>query len=175
MSTLLPRTTAFPWPTLNVKADKLIALTEEMISAGFDYGLGAKIVPLSLQDGGLIGTTEIGAHAKEVDCSGFVRWVIYHATAATGEAFTIPDGSANQHQWFEQQGFKSSTHDSALAKDGVIRIGFLSPEDGGGVGHVALVLDGLTMESHGGKGPDRRVWGSQSWMRLMSVFVVALA
>lgn len=174
MSAINQKTIAFPWPTLNLTGDKLVALTEEVIGQHFSYGLGAKIDPLSLQGADLVGTDESGSHLKQVDCSGFVRWAIYHATAATGDALAISDGSAQQHAWFEPEGFKASGYDAALAKDGVVRIGFLTPDDGGGVGHVVLILDGLTMESHGGKGPDRRVWGSEPWMAKMYVYVVAL-
>lgn len=174
MSALIHKTTDFPWSQLNVKGSKIVALTVEMVAAHFAYGLGAKIVPLQLQDAALIGTDESGNKVKEVDCSGFVRWVLYHATAATGEAFAIPDGSAAQHEWFESNGFKLSGNSDAGRKDDVIRIAFLTPEAGGGIGHVVLILNGFTMESHGGHGPDRREWGSEDWMDLMQVYVVAL-
>lgn len=174
MSSILPATANYNFPQLNVKGDKLIALTQEMVAAGFTYGLGAKIVPLSLQGPDLIGTTEKGAKAKEVDCSGFVRWALYHATTATGEALAIPDGSATQHEWFEHLGFKTSGYDASLVLDNVIRIGFLTPESGGGIGHVVLALNGKTLESHGSHGPDRRVIADLSFAKEMFWFVASL-
>jgi hypothetical protein len=70
------------------------------------------------------------------------------------------------------QGFKVSDFGSGHEVDGAIRIAFLSPEAGGGIGHVMLLNQGETCESHGGHGPDFRLWGSESFMSLCSVYVL---
>ena len=159
MTGILPKSDAFEWPTIDMQPEKVVALTRSLMDAGVTYELGAKASPLSLQAG----------EFDSIDCSGFVRWAIYHAT---GQGLEIPDGSANQHEWANREGFKVSNFEAGLAKDGAIRIAFLTPEDGGGIGHVMLIIDGLTCESHGHHGPDRRQWGSYDFMRLCSVYVL---
>lgn len=130
------------------------------MAAGVGYGLGSKIEPLSKQ---------AGEGISLVDCSGFVRWVIYHAA----NGLTIPDGSVNQHDWADAQKFKQSDFAGALQHDNGVRIAFLRPQDTlEHVGHVVLIVNGQTAESHGHHGPDRRVWGSQGFMQHCSVYVL---
>jgi hypothetical protein len=124
-----------------------------------DYELGAKADPLSLQAG----------QFDSIDCSGFVRWAIYHAT---DHQLVIPDGSYNQHAWVQEQGFKPSVFEDGFLKDGAIRIAFLNPQDGGGVGHVMFINYGETCESHGGHGPDFRGWGSEEFMAKCHLYVL---
>lgn len=152
---LKPKSKEFAYPTIDMDPSKVVALADHLIKANVHYKLGAKIAPLAQMDG-----------IDAVDCSGFVRWLIYHAT---NKKLTIPDGSFYQQEWCEEAGFKVSTDGGA--KDGAIRIAFL-PKIGNSERHVALIHDGFTMESHGGVGPNRRAWGSQSWMRKTKVFVL---
>lgn len=167
MNNVTAPTEAFPYPSLAIKAAKIVALTDSLITAGLRYRLGAKIDPLDLQAPELVAN-----HIGEVDCSGFVRWVIYHATGQPAN-FDFPDGSVQQHEWIEAKGFKLSTYEDAHNDDGIVRIAFLTPEDGGGVGHVLLIVNGQTCESHGSHGPDHRVWGSEGWMQKMAVYVLS--
>lgn len=143
--------------SLPIQPWKALALTKSLQDAGVSYQLGAKANPLSAQAG------EFDA----IDCSGFVRWLIFHATGQE-----IPDGSVHQHDWAIQHGCKQSTFADAHSDDDLIRIAFLVPA-GGKPGHVVLILNGYTMESHGGAGPDRRAWGSCSWMSRMAVYVLS--
>ena len=166
MNNVTAPTDAFPYPTLAIDGQKIADLTKSLEDAQISYGLGSKIEPLSLQ-----GPDLLGAGISSVDCSGFVRWAIFHALGQP-EDFNFQDGSAQQHEQVQAVGFKPSTYDDALVTDGHVRIGFLTPEDGGGVGHVVLIWDGNTYESHGGKGPDSRIWGSCGWMAKMFVFVL---
>ena len=157
---IIPPSSAFAFPTISFAGSKLQALTKSLMDAGVRYRLGAKAVPLSLQAG------EFSA----IDCSGVVRWAFFH-----GAGITIPDGSAVQHQWFEENGFKESDFDSGLLEDGVLRIAFLAPNDSiEHIGHVLLIYNKMCYESHGSTGPDgRRVWGSKpAWMPKMLVYVV---
>lgn len=123
------------------------------------YGLGAK-VPFH-------GATP-GTNFTRVDCSGFVREAIWRATTPH---LNFRDGSVVQHDWIRTQGFKRSTPDAALSRDGAIRIAFLRPQDAPrGVGHVALVHNAQTLESHGGVGPNSRPWTKTGWQARAFVY-----
>jgi len=131
------------------------------------YGLGAKIpfhgaVP--------------GKDFKSVDCSGFIREAIWRATSPHQ---SFPDGSVVQHDWIRDHGFERSTPDAAVQPDGAVRIAFLRPQDSPQrIGHVVLVHDGKTLESHGGagnNGPDSRPWTKTGWQAKAIVYVLARA
>jgi hypothetical protein len=125
------------------------------------YGLGAKVpfhgaVP--------------GQDFKAVDCSGFVREAIWRATSPH-QGF--PDGSVVQHDWIRDRNFERSTPDAALQQDGVIRIAFLRPQDSPNhIGHVVLIHNARTLESHGGVGPDSRAWTKAGWQGKTFVYVL---
>jgi hypothetical protein len=91
---------------------------------------------------------------KAIDCSGFVRYLIYHVT--DGEVI-MPDGSWNQNAWCKHNHLITVEFATAADIDGWLRIAFLPPKKGH-AGHVWLILNGKTLESHGGVGPDRRPW-----------------
>jgi lysozyme family protein len=126
------------------------------------YGLGAKVpfhgaVP--------------GRDFKAVDCSGFVREAIWRATSPHQ---SFPDGSVVQHDWIRDRNFQRSTPDAALQQDGIIRIAFLRPQDSPKhIGHVVLIHNARTFESHGGVGPDSRAWTKADWQGKTSVYVLA--
>jgi len=125
------------------------------------YGLGAKVpfhgaVP--------------GRDFKAVDCSGFVREAIWRATSPHQ---SFPDGSVVQHDWIRDRNFQRSTRDAALQQDGVVRIAFLRPQDSPNrIGHVVLIHNARTFESHGGVGPDSRAWTKDGWQAKASVYVM---
>lgn len=144
---------------------KIPALVKDCQLHGVTYSLGAKANPLSQQAGSI----------AALDCSGFVRWALYHASLLwkTGMPLVIPDGSVQQHDWCDAQRMESCPIAEGKQSDGILRIAFLSPKDGGGVGHVMLIQDGFTLESHGHKGPDRRRWLSQTFMSKCTVYKLA--
>ena len=155
---------AWNYLRLDMRPEKLKALTQFWIDAGEGYGLGSKIDDLpSFKD-----------PDHKVDCSGFVRWLIWHAVADTGNsvdkyiASTFPDGSWNQEQWVKSRSYKKSGFDAGLLKDGAVRIAFKD----GRIRHVVLIANGMTFESHGGKGPAMRRWGSKPWMKRCTVYVL---
>jgi cell wall-associated NlpC family hydrolase len=158
MPDLIKPTTAYPWPKIPVDFAKLSLAFNRLKALGFTYQLGAKIDP-----------SKLPVTAKSVDCSGFVRFAIWQCSG-----IYIPDGSVNQHDWVKLNKFKVSDQASALLNDGVLRIAFLSPVDGGGTGHVVLILNGKTMESHGGKGVDSRAWDVEAhpWMAKCVIYVL---
>jgi hypothetical protein len=148
-SVILPPSSGFPYPSLALDAIRLVACVARCRAAAVGYGLGAKAAA---------GDSEPGARGfLRIDCSGFVGWTLCQATAGR-----FPDllgrGSVEQHDWIAAHGFKTSSVPAGPLHDGAVRIAFLSPAAGGGIGHVMLLLDGQTIESHGGVGPDRRAW-----------------
>jgi len=97
-----------------------------------------------------------------LDCSGFVRAAIRRSTTPKLTAF--PDGSVQQHDWVRAQGYPKTTVADGATEDGKVRIAFLPPAAvASHIGHVVLLFDGKTLESHGGVGPDRRVWNALPW------------
>lgn len=151
---------AFPYPTLAVDLSDLVTLTLQMQHQPVTYALGAKAPSLSAP------RTAI----RQIDCSGFVRYALYHATSAAGHPYVLADGSVCQHDEIAARGFKHSSVDAGRLADGALRIAFLSPGDGGGVGHVVLILGGRTLESHGGLGVDRRPWTGEGWQGRCAVY-----
>lgn len=126
------------------------------------YGLGKKVPRLDAVP---------GRDFTQVDCSGFVREVVRLATTPT---LAFPDGSVVQHDWVSGHTFERSTVADAKKDDGIVRIAFLRPQDSPkGIGHVVLISGGKTLESHGGVGPDSRVWDGASWQAKTSVYVFA--
>lgn len=126
------------------------------------YGLGKKVPSLDAVP---------GRDFTQVDCSGFVREAVRLATIPT---LAFPDGSVVQHDWVIGHGFERSTVEDATNDDGVVRIAFLRPQDSAqGIGHVVLISGGKTFESHGGVGPDSRIWDGTSWQAKTSVYIFA--
>lgn len=125
------------------------------------YGLGAKIRP----HGAVPGTG-----FKKVDCSGFVRETIWRATTPN---FNFPDGSVVQHEFIRQKGYLRVTRTDASLQDGKIRIAFYRPQDSPSrIGHVVLVHNGKTLESHGGVGPNSRDWTNTGWQKKAFVYML---
>ena len=106
-----------------------------------------------------------------VDCSGFVREAIRLSTTPPLTGF--PDGSVVQHEWVIGRGYRPTSIDDAKNNDGKVRIAFLDPSDSpSGIGHVALIYNGRTLESHGHVGPDSRAWTGQDWQGHTQVYML---
>jgi hypothetical protein len=59
------------------------------------------------------------------------------------------------------------------AQDGGIRIAFLAPANSPhGIGHVVLLHNAMTLESHGGVGPDSRAWTGTDWQASAVLYVL---
>ncbi len=130
--------------TLQLEKNLLLELAGELMDGHVSYKFGAK--PLLTKE-----TSEI----KEADCSGFVRYLLYHAS---DKRVKIPAGSWTQEDWCKKQGLPAVDYSTAALSDGWLRIAFL-PKKNGNPRHVWFVLNGQTIESHGHtKGPDRRPW-----------------
>lgn len=155
-----PSMPSFAWPTLDINVAELLRLVDAADIPGDQYGLGAKWN---------VNADVATLRKSDVDCSGFVRWILRQAS---GEVLSFPDGSWIQHEWVKKHGFKASSVEAGKLVDHAVRIAFLSPQDGGGVGHVALIHNGETIESHGAAGPDRRPWNGLRWQGKCRVYVL---
>lgn len=147
--------------TLDMRAAKdfLDACTHS--SPRVTYGLGAKA-----KHG-----AKPGKDFKKIDCSGFVRELIWRSTSPS---FNFPDGSVVQHQWIRDNGFARSKPAEARSTDDIVRIAFLRPQDtSSGIGHVVVIYKGMTLESHGGVGPDSRPWTATGWQASTYVYVLS--
>src|SRR5208337_2000020 len=153
-----PLAPAGPMPLDIAKAQ---AFLDACVHAHVTYGLGAKVpfyhaVP--------------GRDFTKVDCSGFVREAILEATE---KAILFPDGSVVQHDWVQARHYPLSSVDAAKASDKKVRIAFLppsaSPEH---IGHVVLIYQARTLESHGHHGPDSRPWNGEAWQAHTVVYTL---
>lgn len=125
------------------------------------YGLGAKVP----SDASIP-----GRDFRNVDCSGFVRAAIRRST---NPKVPFPDGSVVQHDWVKAKGFPRGTIEDGKLADGKIRIAFLSPKDAGsGIGHVVLIRNARTLESHSGVGPNSRPFDGTGWQRKARVYLL---
>lgn len=160
-SALIHGDESYPYTLADIDIPLLLVLAERTIQPGNQYRLGGKASNLKADSAVIRG---LG-----MDCSGYVRWILHKASSFR---LTIPDGSVQQGDWFEAKGFKKSTGAACERLDGILRVAqWRNP---GGVGHIALVHNGETIESHGGAGPDRREWDmNATWMAQSKIWVVA--
>jgi hypothetical protein len=82
-----------------------------------------------------------------------------------------------QRERVSGQGFRESSFEAGKNLDGKVGIAFLEPQDSRGhIGHVLLIHNGSTIESHGNDaslvhgGPDSRPWNGQHLQEKMHVF-----
>ena len=153
----------FAWKSLKFDIKLLKILSDKTVVPGNQYEWGGKVDDDA-------DSTEVVE--KGIDCSGYTKWLLARCADTK-----IPDGSVAQREWVESQGFKESTVDAALLQDGYLRIAFLAPVYRNGkmqhAGHVLLVRNGMTYESRGGNGPDRRIWNGKGFQANMKVFVLS--
>lgn len=132
--------------------DLLYRCHENAMKHNPGYSLGGKPPSLS-------------AHANQlegIDCSGYVRWLLYRATDGRVQ---MPDGSWFQEQWCQGGGFKKTSYLlHGKLRDNRLRIAFIRAS-GKKVGHVWLIHNGRTIESYGGKGPGSRWWLTPALLR----------
>lgn len=151
------------YTTVLFDIDKALAFLKacETSKPRVGYKLGAKCKPGAVP----------GLDFKAIDCSGFVRECVRRATNL-GSSF--PDGSVVQHDWVRRQGYERLSGNMCFAPDNGVKIAFLNPA-GGEPGHVALVHDGKTLESHANVGPDSRGWDWLGWQARAELYVLAPA
>lgn len=133
-----------------------------MIDAKVGYSLGAKLpnqhaVP--------------GRDFKAVDCSGCVDNLVYFGSGGTVD---LPEGSWYEQEAVEAAGLKQTRNEYGILKDGAVRIAFLPASRANNDRHVVLIYMGMTLESSGGVGPNRRPWtpNASNWMGRCDVYVL---
>lgn len=129
--------------TLHLERNWLLELAGELMDGHVSYKFGSK--PL---------LTKEPSEVTSADCSGFVRYLLYRASDMQ---IKIPAGSWNQEDWCKKTGLPKVEYSTAANNDGWLRIAYL-PKKNGHPRHVWLILNGRTIESRGGVGPDRRAW-----------------
>lgn len=96
---------------------------------------------------------------ERIDCSGFVRYLLFYATGVI-----IPDGSQNQLAWARRNLRRLDKYSNVeYAEDDPSRIfiGFLTPDPGHEwPRHVWLIRGGKTMESFSSRGVSWRPWNA---------------
>lgn len=116
-------------------------------AAGVRYGWGSKDPN---PGSGIIGFPRI-------DCSGFFRTLMLYVTGGLHGAMAgLPDGSYMQGDWLAAKGFKPTTREALLLKDGHLRVAIHHPDHLDETGHIWLCVNGHTIESYGGHGPGER-------------------
>lgn len=144
---------------IGVDREKLVEVIKSSMDGHISYKMGGKALTLNTP----------WSNIDKMDCSGYVRKMIHDITH--GQVI-IPDGSWNQRDWVQKQGFATCNYKDCSKKDDILRIAFLNTENGE-AGHVWLCVSGLTIESHGRckvngviqDGPSRRPW---NWKSLYS-------
>jgi cell wall-associated NlpC family hydrolase len=146
------------WKRLKVDGKLLLDIAKNMEANHCGYKLGAKAPTLGCDSHDI----------KRIDCSGFVRYIIYRITSGMVK---LPDGSWRQHEWCSDQGFKLVRYNEvAFLHDGRLRIAFKNAD--GGVGHTWLILNGETIEAYGGQGVGRRPWDTLKLKKLVDACYV---
>ena len=112
---------------------------------------------------------------KAIDCSGFTCYLMYKVSDGQ---IKMVDGSDEQNAWCKKQKLRAEPYKQASVNDNLLRIAFIPRVYKDGkvtrAGHVWLILNGETMESHGkDKGPDRRPWDTQVLKSRVKVYVFA--
>jgi hypothetical protein len=151
------------FPTIPLSIDGVSSFLRSCMTSSprVTYGLGAKVPFFKAVP---------GKDFKKVDCSGFVREAIRRAT---DPRVPFPDGSVVQHEWVRGNGFRASSVGAAAKNDGAVRIAFLRPQDSPSkIGHVVLVHNARTFESHGGVGPNSRAWTGSGWQAKAFVYLL---
>ncbi len=110
--------------------------------------------------------TDVGTLDRQragLDCSGYVQYVVYQGSSHN---IWIPQGTSKQQDWLDDKKYRKVSGNEfvsqedvynyeASKKDDMVRIAFratnpakkkASGSEGGGVGHVWLVLNGKTYE-----------------------------
>ncbi len=158
----LPPTESYNWPQIDVNLQILVSWFEDCREAHVKYGLGAKA------DFHGQPPENIGA----IDCSGAFRESVWVASPENRRV-EFTDGSVRQLAQVKSIGFKPSTVESGKLKDGILRVAFLRQQDSlSKIGHVAMIHNAMTLESHGKVGPNRRPWTGAGWQEKAQVYVL---
>ncbi len=132
----------------------LASFVNQLMDGHVKYALGGKVGDLSKPP----------SQVTEIDCSGFVRYVMYQVFHIRTHA----GGSWWQNKHFEEGGFEQVDYATEASKtDNCLRLGYYPGVRKNGerikIGHIWFVLNGETIESYSGgvkHGPGRRAWNT---------------
>lgn len=163
---LRPESETFPFPTLRVDPRALLTIHKTLIGE-VGYWLGAKCA--------------VDQTPKAIDCSGYVGWLLCGAASPTLRNVLARDvigrGTFHLAEWLIRCRFKKSHIDAGRLKDGALRcavtLAARNPLTGHmGIGHIALIQNGRTLESHGGVGVNSREWTGSGWQSRCTLYVL---
>ena len=133
--------------SLYIETTDLVDICNKLMDGHVSYVLGSKAPHFDTD----------AAKIKTIDCSGFVQYVLYNASNKTA---ILKSGSYYQNQWCLDHKLDKVAYSTAAESDGWLRLGYFAASKTQSSGHIWLILGGKTLESHGGKGPDRREWNT---------------
>lgn len=131
--------------TVPVDIPYLLHLMALCVAAGVRYLMGGKAHDLMA----------VPLDTSAIDCSGFARWLLYHATRG---ALLLPDGSCLEDHALALDAFKSTDPANCALHDGHVRVCIHLADDKDGTGHIWIVINGVTYELHGGRGVSSRAY-----------------
>lgn len=125
----------------------LLRLIMQRLDLALPYRFGAKL-PLAASP------EDLARRQPPVDCSGFTRYLVYHASR---HSLLLPDGSVAQADFCRRTGYHRVTAYShlllpAVRADSSRLFLCFRPRAGSRANHVWLVSRGYTLESRGGLG-----------------------
>ena len=146
--------------TMTFDLQMAIQIVKNLVTSGYQYGLGSKIELSAAQPPHCL--VAPGQHNPSCDCSALQRYLVYRCSG-----ITIPDGSFTEDDWYRDNGFK---HTAVPAPNSPVYAdmnpAFLyscfcrTGTRGEKIGHVwfSYIVNNvwMTLESHGGRGPDSR-------------------
>lgn len=140
-------------------------------------GLHDQLDPLKYSVGNGTGKAKYGedpSKIKNLDCSGYVHYVLNKVTdgrivIGKGPSWVNSGGIRN---WAKTQNLTSVKYSENAGKnDNILRLAYLPPSKS--YGHIWLVLNGETLESHGSGGVNRRHWNNGNLKRVTDCFEIA--
>ena len=113
-----------------------------------------------------------------IDCSAYVHYVLNRVTNGKIVIGRGPlcENSGSIRDWAKKQGFASVKYsEQANLNDFILRLAYLPPKTKTTFGHIWLVLNSQTLESHGSKGVNRRKWNDKNLAGVTDCFNIARA
>ncbi|MCP5072564.1 MAG: hypothetical protein GY947_04620 [Rhodobacteraceae bacterium] len=131
---------------MDFSTENLVSVLGDLMTMNIRYEMNGMVGKVR----NLAGTST--SEIRQLDCSGFVEYVIYQTTI---HHHNIPSGSRRQRNFIERDHDEVDYNANASLLDEMVRIGFRDAvwEGSGdnrrrtGVGHVWLVINGITFES----------------------------
>lgn len=142
-------------PCYSIDQTRLLQIHESLDPINYSVGLNAS--------GAAKGKAAFGTEVSKItglDCSGYIHYILREASK---NKINVPHGSWNIDAWFEKSSCSDVDYKSNAGKrDNVLRLGYFpKPADGSmSYGHIWLVLNAETLESHGSRGVNRRSWST---------------